>query len=49
MEQLEESMGRALFAGAVAGLAVDLSLYPIDTLKTRLQSAKVIVLIFIWI
>ncbi|VDD87407.1 unnamed protein product [Enterobius vermicularis] len=40
MEQLEESMGRALFAGAVAGLAVDLSLYPIDTLKTRLQSAK---------
>ncbi|KAI6191519.1 putative carrier protein PET8 [Aphelenchoides bicaudatus] len=29
---------RWLAAGASAGLAVDLSLYPIDTLKTRLQS-----------
>lgn len=27
-------------AGAVAGTTVDLSLYPIDTLKTRLQSAR---------
>ena len=27
-------------AGACAGLAVDLSLYPIDTLKTRLQSKQ---------
>ncbi|KAL8897681.1 MAG: hypothetical protein Q9192_002455 [Flavoplaca navasiana] len=29
----------ALFAGALAGTTVDLSLYPIDTLKTRLQSS----------
>jgi len=29
---------RALIAGAAAGLSVDLSLYPIDTLKTRMQS-----------
>ncbi|KAK0511969.1 hypothetical protein JMJ35_005097 [Cladonia borealis] len=30
---------RALLAGALAGTTVDLSLYPIDTLKTRLQSS----------
>jgi len=29
---------RALIAGAAAGLSVDISLYPIDTLKTRMQS-----------
>lgn len=29
---------RALLAGAAAGVSVDVSLYPIDTLKTRLQS-----------
>ncbi|KAL8701983.1 MAG: hypothetical protein Q9201_004629 [Fulgogasparrea decipioides] len=29
----------ALLAGALAGTTVDLSLYPIDTLKTRLQSS----------
>ncbi|TKR75675.1 hypothetical protein L596_016930 [Steinernema carpocapsae] len=29
---------RWLVCGAAAGLAVDLSLYPLDTLKTRLQS-----------
>ncbi|KAI4246721.1 MAG: hypothetical protein L6R40_001750 [Gallowayella cf. fulva] len=29
----------ALVAGALAGTTVDLSLYPIDTLKTRLQSS----------
>lgn len=29
----------ALLAGAVAGTTVDLSLFPLDTLKTRLQSA----------
>ncbi|VDD75151.1 unnamed protein product [Mesocestoides corti] len=28
----------ALFAGATAGLCVDLALYPLDTIKTRLQS-----------
>ncbi|KAL8952351.1 MAG: hypothetical protein Q9222_001731 [Ikaeria aurantiellina] len=31
---------RALIAGAIAGTTVDLSLYPIDTLKTRLQSSS---------
>ncbi|KAF8542553.1 mitochondrial carrier domain-containing protein [Trichophaea hybrida] len=30
---------RFLLAGACAGTAVDLSLYPLDTLKTRLQSS----------
>ncbi|KAL8722126.1 MAG: hypothetical protein Q9225_001319 [Loekoesia sp. 1 TL-2023] len=30
---------RALLAGALAGTTVDLSLHPIDTLKTRLQSS----------
>ena len=29
----------ALLAGALAGTTVDLSLFPLDTLKTRLQSA----------
>ena len=31
---------RALISGAMAGLSVDVSLYPIDTLKTRLQSPQ---------
>ncbi|KAL8744540.1 MAG: hypothetical protein Q9190_003219 [Brigantiaea leucoxantha] len=31
---------RALVAGGIAGTIVDLSLYPIDTLKTRLQSSE---------
>lgn len=29
-----------LLGGASAGIAVDLSLYPLDTLKTRLQSQQ---------
>ncbi|XP_034826062.1 mitochondrial S-adenosylmethionine carrier protein-like [Maniola hyperantus] len=29
-----------LFAGATAGLSVDVTLYPLDTLKTRLQSQQ---------
>ncbi|XP_026728592.1 S-adenosylmethionine mitochondrial carrier protein homolog [Trichoplusia ni] len=29
-----------LFAGALAGLSVDVALYPLDTLKTRLQSSQ---------
>ncbi|CAH1640835.1 unnamed protein product [Spodoptera littoralis] len=29
-----------LLAGAVAGVSVDVTLYPLDTLKTRLQSAQ---------
>ncbi|MCJ1398416.1 S-adenosylmethionine transporter [Xylographa trunciseda] len=35
----ESPFTRALIAGALAGTTVDLSLYPIDTLKTRLQSS----------
>ncbi|KAJ9198456.1 hypothetical protein DTO166G4_2242 [Paecilomyces variotii] len=31
---------RSLLSGAVAGLTVDLSLYPLDTIKTRLQKAR---------
>uniref|UniRef100_A0AC34FEN8 S-adenosylmethionine mitochondrial carrier protein n=1 Tax=Panagrolaimus sp. ES5 TaxID=591445 RepID=A0AC34FEN8_9BILA len=31
---------RWLISGAAAGLSVDLSLYPIDTIKTRLQSSQ---------
>lgn len=31
---------RTLLSGGVAGLAVDLSLYPLDTIKTRLQSKE---------
>lgn len=33
-------VARWLVCGAVAGLSVDLSLYPIDTIKTRLQSSQ---------
>lgn len=29
-----------LVCGATAGIAVDLGLYPLDTLKTRLQSKQ---------
>eukprot|EP01084_Bolivina_argentea_P017922 33415_1 len=36
----EISAWRALISGAAAGVSVDVSLYPIDTLKTRLQSPK---------
>ncbi|KAB8258955.1 mitochondrial carrier domain-containing protein [Aspergillus pseudonomiae] len=31
---------RSLLSGAVAGLTVDCSLYPLDTIKTRLQRAR---------
>uniref|UniRef100_A0A915ASZ4 S-adenosylmethionine mitochondrial carrier protein n=1 Tax=Parascaris univalens TaxID=6257 RepID=A0A915ASZ4_PARUN len=37
---MEEDIVRWLFCGASAGLAVDLSLYPLDTIKTRLQSKQ---------
>lgn len=33
-------LGKWLFSGAMAGLAVDLSLYPLDTIKTRIQSQQ---------
>ncbi|KAL2044353.1 hypothetical protein N7G274_003058 [Stereocaulon virgatum] len=36
--KVESPFVRALLAGALAGTTVDFSLYPIDTLKTRLQS-----------
>jgi solute carrier family 25 S-adenosylmethionine transporter 26 len=39
MSELKSSFSTALVAGAVAGIAVDISLYPLDTLKTRMQSS----------
>ncbi|KAL1303735.1 hypothetical protein AAFC00_007080 [Neodothiora populina] len=36
---VESPYVRSLLAGAVAGTTVDTSLYPLDTLKTRLQSS----------
>ena len=35
-EERSDSFIRALLAGACAGVAVDVSLYPLDTIKTRL-------------
>ncbi|KZV85309.1 mitochondrial carrier [Exidia glandulosa HHB12029] len=37
---LQNTNGEILLAGAVAALTVDLLLYPLDTLKTRLQSRE---------
>ena len=37
--QIDSPFARVLLAGGFAGTTVDLSLYPIDTLKTRLQSS----------
>ncbi len=37
--KVDSPFTRALLAGGFAGTTVDLSLYPIDTLKTRLQSS----------
>ncbi|KAI9826080.1 MAG: S-adenosylmethionine transporter [Thelocarpon impressellum] len=37
--RIESPYVRSLLAGAVAGTTVDLSLHPLDTLKTRLQSS----------
>ncbi|XP_022119719.2 S-adenosylmethionine mitochondrial carrier protein [Pieris rapae] len=34
------SYAAPLFAGAIAGVSVDVALYPLDTLKTRLQSQQ---------
>ena len=34
------SVSVALLSGAVAGFTVDVSLYPLDTIKTRLQSKE---------
>ncbi|VDN33763.1 unnamed protein product [Dibothriocephalus latus] len=38
-EPLDHKKAVALISGATAGLCVDLTLYPLDTIKTRLQSA----------
>lgn len=37
---VEASFGQALVAGGLAGTSVDVALFPLDTLKTRLQSAQ---------
>jgi solute carrier family 25 S-adenosylmethionine transporter 26 len=36
----EPSFACALIAGGIAGTSVDVALYPLDTLKTRMQSAQ---------
>ncbi|MCJ1464761.1 S-adenosylmethionine transporter [Pseudocyphellaria aurata] len=38
--RVESPFARALIAGGIAGTTADFSLYPIDTLKTRLQSSS---------
>ncbi|TAQ85555.1 hypothetical protein B7494_g6104 [Chlorociboria aeruginascens] len=40
MSQNQPSFTNALLAGGLAGTTVDLSLFPLDTLKTRLQSSS---------
>lgn len=37
-KQNETNLVNSLIAGGFAGLSVDLALYPLDTIKTRLQS-----------
>ncbi|OJJ98783.1 hypothetical protein ASPACDRAFT_1871190 [Aspergillus aculeatus ATCC 16872] len=39
-EPLVSLWTRSLISGAIAGLTVDCSLYPLDTIKTRLQKAR---------
>ncbi|WFD24609.1 S-adenosylmethionine transporter [Malassezia equina] len=40
VQRVNPSFVTSLLAGAMAGLSVDLLFYPIDTVKTRLQSAQ---------
>ena len=40
MSGTSPSMQTALMSGGLAGIAVDICLFPLDTLKTRLQSAQ---------
>ncbi|KAK9500719.1 hypothetical protein O3M35_001931 [Rhynocoris fuscipes] len=37
-EKIERSVSTSFWAGAIAGIFVDVTLYPLDTIKTRLQS-----------
>ena len=37
---MEKKFVLSLISGAIAGLSVDISLYPLDTIKTRLQSPQ---------
>ncbi|KAF2084412.1 mitochondrial carrier [Saccharata proteae CBS 121410] len=39
-QRVDSPFVRSLLAGALAGTTVDLSLFPLDTLKTRLQSSN---------
>ncbi|GAB5353835.1 hypothetical protein AAMO2058_000068200 [Amorphochlora amoebiformis] len=39
-QRMKVGLGEALIAGGIAGTVVDVSLFPIDTLKTRLQSSQ---------
>ncbi|KAL5482861.1 PET8 [Sanghuangporus weigelae] len=39
-ERLSPSFSQSLIAGGIAGTSVDLLFYPLDTVKTRLQSAQ---------
>jgi solute carrier family 25 S-adenosylmethionine transporter 26 len=34
------SISKPLICGAIAGLSVDIALFPLDTIKTRLQSSN---------
>ena len=38
----EPTFVTSLVAGGIAGLCVDVSLFPIDTVKTRLQAPEVL-------
>lgn len=38
LSSYKANLKQALFAGGLAGTAVDTALFPLDTLKTRLQS-----------
>jgi len=40
VEEIGPDFVTSLVSGALAGLSVDLMFYPIDTVKTRLQSAQ---------
>ena len=39
-EARAQEIGRNALAGGLAGCSVEAALYPVDTLKTRLQAAR---------